>query len=274
MFQVSCRRVCGLLGLHRSTYHYRPQDRPDAPLAAALRTQAKRRRRWGYRRLLLLLRREGWTGNHKRVYRVYRQEHLQIPHRRKRRRSKERGRQPMPAAALNQRWSMDFMSDQLADGRRIRVLNVLDDFSRRCLASEVDTSLPGLRVCRVLDVLVKSHGLPISLLLDNGPEFSGKALDEWAYRHSVRLDFIAPGKPTQNPYVESFNGKIRDECLNEHWFSNMADARRTLELWRQDYNTVRPHSGLNNLTPEQFAAQHHKPGQPPIGATRKTILLS
>ncbi|MQG58009.1 MAG: transposase family protein [SAR202 cluster bacterium] len=149
MFQVSCRRVCGLLGLHRSTYHYRPQDRPDAPLAAALRTQAKRRRRWGYRRLLLLLRREGWTDNHKRIYRVYRQEHLQIPHRRKRRRSKERGRQPMPATALNQRWSMDFMSDQLADGRRIRVLNVLDDFSRRCLASEVDTSLPGLRVCRV-----------------------------------------------------------------------------------------------------------------------------
>ena len=274
MFQVSYRRVCGLLGRHRSTYHYRPQDRLDAPLAAALRGQAKRRRRWGYRRLMVLLRREGWTDNHKRICRVYRQEHLQISHRRKRRRSKERGRQPMPATALNQRWSMDFMSDQLADGRRIRVLNILDDFSRRCLASEVDTSLPGLRVCRVLDELVTRHGSPISLLVDNGPEFSGKALDEWAYRHGVRLDFIAPGKPTQNPYVESFNGKIRDECLNEHWFSCMADARRTLEIWRQDYNTVRPHSRLNDLTPEQFARQHHKPGQLPIGAARKTESLS
>ena len=180
----------------------------------------------------------------------------------------------MPATALNQRWSMDFMSDQLADGRRIRVLNILDDFSRRCLASEVDTSLPGLRVCRVLDELVTRHGSPISLLVDNGPEFSGKALDEWAYRHGGRLDFIAPGKPTQNPYVESFNSKIRDECLNEHWFSCMADARRTLEIWRQDYNTVRPHSRLNDLTPEQFARQHHKPGQLPIGAARKTESLS
>ena len=185
----------GFLDSIVATYHYRPQDRLDAPLAAALRGQAKRRRRWGYRRLMVLLRREGWTDNHKRICRVYRQEHLQISHRRKRRRSKERGRQPMPATALNQRWSMDFMSDQLADGRRIRVLNILDDFSRRCLASEVDTSLPGLRVCRVLDELVTRHGSPISLLVDNGPEFSGKALDEWAYRHGGRLDFIAPANP-------------------------------------------------------------------------------
>jgi len=273
-FQVSGRRVCGLLGLHRSTYHYRPQDRLDAPLAAALRVQARHRRRWGYRRLLLLLRREGWTDNHKRIYRVYRQEHLQIPQRRKRRRSKDRGRQPMPATALNQRWSMDFMSDQLANGRRIRVLNILDDFSRRCLANEVDTSLPGLRVCRVLDGLVTCHGSPVSLLVDNGPEFSGKALDEWAYRHGVRLDFIAPGKPTQNPYVESFNGKIRDECLNEHWFSSMADARRTLEIWRQDYNTVRPHTSLDNLTPEEFAQRNHSPGQQPVGVAQQTTLLS
>ena len=180
----------------------------------------------------------------------------------------------MAATTLNQRWSMDFMSDQLADGRRIRVLNVLDDFSRRCLASEVDTSLPGLRVCRLLDELVTRHGRPGSLLVDNGPEFSGKALDEWAYQHGVRLDFIAPGKPTQNPYVESFNGKIRDECLNEHWFASVADARRKLEHWRQDYNTVRPHSSLNNLTPEQYVEQYHNAEQPITGTAHETTLLS
>ena len=133
---------------------------------------------------------------------------------------------------------------------------MLDDFSRRCLAAEVDTSLPGLRVYRVLEQLVSHHGKPEALLVDNGPEFTGKALDEWAYQHGVRIDFIAPGKPTQNPYVESFNGKLRDECLNEHWFTSVEDARRILNAWRRDYNTVRPHSSLKNLTPEQFATQH------------------
>ena len=169
----------------------------------------------------------------------------------------------MPAVGFNQRWSMDFVSDQLANGRRIRVLNVLDDFSRRCLAAEVDTSLPGLRVCRVLDRLVALHGNPEALLVDNGPEFAGKALDECAYQRRVRIDFIAPGKPTQNRYVESFNGKLRDECLNEHWFTSLADARRILTAWRQDYNTVRPHSSLQNLTPEQFAQQQGKTASSP-----------
>jgi putative transposase len=162
----------------------------------------------------------------------------------------------MPARSANERWSMDFMSDQLADRRRIRVLNVLDDCTRRCLASVVDTSISGLYVCRVLDQLVASHGTPEVLLVDNGPEFAGKALDEWAYQHGVRLEFIAPGKPPQNPYVESFNGKLRDECLNEHWFTSLADARRILSTWRHDYNNVRPHMSLKNLTPEQFARKH------------------
>ena len=149
------------------------------------------------------------------------------------------------------------MSDQLTDGCRLRILNVLDDFSRRYLASEVDTSLPGLRVCRVLNQLTAIHGRPRSLLVDNGPEFTGKALDEWAYNYGVRIDFIAPGKPTQN-YVESFNRKLRDECLNEHWFTSLTDARETVEDWRRDYNSVRPQSSLNNLTPEQFVRQNQQ----------------
>ena len=147
---------------------------------------------------------------------------------------------------------MDFMSDQLADGSRYRILTVLDDFSRVCLATEADTSLPGHRVCRVLDELVARHGVPESLLTDNGPEFTGKALDEWAYRHGVRQLFIAPGKPMQTPFIESFNGKFRDECLNEHWFFSLKDVRRTLDTWRLDYNTVRPHSSLDDLTPQEF----------------------
>ena len=190
------RRACGLLDLHRSTYHYCPRQRDDAPLATALRSSAAKRRRWGYRRLMLLLRREGWMDNHKRIYRIYTQQRLQVRCRRRRRPAASRGQRPMPAVDFNQRWSMDFVSDQLANGRRIRVLNVLDDFSRRCLAAEVDTSLPGLRVCRVLDRLVSHHGKTEALLVDNGPDFAGKALDEWAYKRCVRIDFIAPGKPT------------------------------------------------------------------------------
>ena len=170
--------------------HYRPRQRNDAPLATALRAQAAKRRR------LLLLRREGWMDNHKRIYRIYTQQRLQVRCRRRRRPAASRGQRPMPAVDFNQRWSMDFVSDQLANGRRIRVLNVLDDFSRRCLAAEVDTSLPGLRVCRVLDRLVSHHGKTEALLVDNGTDFAGKALDEWAYKRCVRIDFIAPGKPT------------------------------------------------------------------------------
>ena len=154
----------------------------------------------------------------------------------------------MPAVGFNQRWSMNFVSDQLADGRRVRVLNVLDDFSRRCLAAEVDASLPGLRVCRVFDQLVSHHGKPEAQLVDNAPEFTGKALYEWAYQRGVRIVSIAPGKPTQNPYVESFSGKLRDECLNEHWFTSLADARRILTAWRQDYN---------NRTTTQLTAKSH-----------------
>lgn len=176
--------------------------------------------------------------------------------RRKRKRMCGAGRVPMSLACQrNQRWSMDFVADSLANGRRIRVLTVVDDFTRECLATEVDTSLPGVRVARVLDRLGAQRGLPETITVDNGPEFAGRALDAWAYQHQVQLHFIQPGKPVQNAYIESFNGKLRDECLNEHWFGSLYHAQTIVEGWRQDYNGVRPHSTLGNLTPDQFAQQ-------------------
>lgn len=220
----------------------------------ALKEAALRRRRWGYRMLSLMLKRRGFTDNAKRIYRIYREEGLQVRQRRKRKTAKWRGERPQAAGGLNQRWSMDFMSDQLADGRKMRTFNVVDDFSRECLAIEVDTSLCGARVARVLDRLVAERGRPARIVLDNGPEFTGRELDRWAYEHEVELAFIQPGKPIQNAFVESFNGTMRNECLNEHWFLTLADARSIIENWRIDYNLNRPHSSLGGMTPSEFAA--------------------
>ncbi len=203
----------------------------------------------------MLLRREGWTVNWKRVYRVYRQEHLQVGKRpRKRRVSQQRLPLALPDGP-NERWSMDFMTDSLAMGRRFRTLNVVDDYTRECLRIEVDTSLSGERVARVLEELCWQRGGPPVIVVDHGPEFTSQALDRWAYQRGVKLHFIDPGKPEQNAYVESFNGKFRDECLNEHWFADLKEARQKIEDWRQDYNQRRPHSALGYRTPEEFAAQ-------------------
>jgi putative transposase len=155
---------------------------------------------------------------------------------------------------------MDFVSDGLAHGRRFRCLNVVDDYTRECLAIEVDTSLPGIRVKQVMQRLCEMRGLPLSITVDNGPEFAGKVLDAWAYEAGVTLSFIRPGKPVENAYIESFNGKFRDECLNEHWFTSMKHARKMIEAWRIEYNVERPHSSLGYLTPEQFAFAHSQKG--------------
>lgn len=231
---------------------------------------ATKRRRWGYRRLLVVLRRAGWTDNHKRVYRVYKEARLQVPKRRKRKAAKWRGEKPVAPQQANQRWSMDFVHDATARGRKIRLLNVVDDFTRECLRIEVDTSLSGHRVTRGLDQLLELRGKPQALLMDNGPEFTGTALDRWAYANGVGLQFIEPGKPMQNPYVESFNGKLRDECLNEHWFLSLEEARSITEQWRIDYNNTRPHSGLDYMTPTQFAKQACSGASPPWGAPGET----
>ncbi len=254
-FGVGQRRACGLFETARSSYVYRAQAPDDEPLRAALRQAAQERKRYGYRRLIWRLRRQGWRDNHKRIERIYREEGLQV-RRRGRKRMTRVARQPLVRPTqLNERWSMDFVADSLADKRRIRLLNILDEYSRECLQIEVDTSLPGARVVRTLEQLRQTRGCPRQIVIDNGPEFTGQALDQWAYTCGVDLVFIEPGKPQQNAFIESFNGKLRDECLNEHWFVSLADARQTTAQYRWMYNEDRPHSGLDNQTPSEFAAQ-------------------
>lgn len=248
------RRACGLVGISRSSWRYQGSGRDDGPLRDRLRELATQRRRFGYRRLHVLLRREGWVVNHKRVYRIYREAGLVV-----RKRSRKRvARLRCPALAPtgpDQCWSLDFVSDALSWGRTLRMLTVEDTFTREALAIEVDTSLAGMRVARVLDRLVGARGAtPGTITLDNGPELTSKALDQWAYERGVYLDFIEPGKPVQNCFIESFNGRLRDECLNEHWFQNLPHARQIVEEWRIDYNRNRPHSSLGDQTPDEFRA--------------------
>lgn len=265
-YLVSLRRACGLVKMSTSSFYYRAKPREDEQLRSALKESAVRRKRWGYRMLTEVLRRQGYTDNHKRIYRVYREEGLQVAVRRKRKTARWRGEKPAASLARNDRWSMDFVSDQLADGRKIRTLNIVDDHTRECLAIEVDTSLSGFRVCRVLDRLVADRGHPARIITDNGPEFTSKVLDRWAYEHCVELQFIQPGKPVQNAFVESFNGTFRNECLNEHWFISLQEAKELIEAWRVDYNTERPHSSLGGKTPGEFATFAQTPLRPTASA--------
>ncbi len=253
---ISERRACRLLNLCRASCRYRRRPDRNVQLRSRLRVLAEQRRRFGYRRLQVLLEREGVAVNHKRVRRLYREEGLSLRQRRGRRRY--RGVRVVPArpVRVNQRWSMDFMSDALADGRRFRVLNVVDDFSREHLAAEPGRSLTGRHVVAVLDRVARQRGYPEAIVSDNGPEFCSRVVDAWAHQHGVQLRFIRPGKPVENAYVESLNGRCRDECLNEHLFVSIDEARLELERWRLDYNGTRPHSSLGNLTPEEFAQQH------------------
>lgn len=250
---LSVRRSCQLVGMERKTFRYRSRRPRREDLRVRLRVLAEERVRWGYRRLHVLLRREGIQANHKAVYRLYREEGLAVRRRKRKRVSVPRRPMVVPQR-LNERWSMDYVSDVIRGGRRIRIFNVVDDLSREGLASEVDTSLPARRVIQTLEEIALERGYPERIVCDNGPEFRSRALDEWAYENGVSLDFIQPGKPVQNPFVESFNGKMRDECLNVHWFANVEEARLVIADWRRDYTQVRPHSSLGNRTPSEFAA--------------------
>ncbi len=248
------RRACTLASLHRSTCQYELRRRDDPELVARLRELASERPRFGYRRLHALVRRDArWRDvNRKVVYRLYKAEGLAV---RRRSRKKMRITRAAPPAAVsrpNERWAMDFVHDSLSDGRTFRTFNVVDAYTRECHAIEVDTSLPAARVVRVLDKLVWQHGLPESLRVDNGPEFISMTLHDWAAKHGVKLDFIQPGKPTQNAHVESFNGRFRDECLAQARFPTLARARVEIELDRLDYNSERPHSSLSYQTPKAF----------------------
>ncbi len=245
-------RACRLVGLNRSSMNYRPRRPDDSMLRQRLRELAAQRRRFGYRRLGRLLEREGHVLNRKKLYRLYREEKLMV-HRRGRHKRAIGTRAPMTLPnAINQRWSLDFVSDALGDGRRFRSLCVVDNFSRECLAAVVDTSLGGVRVVRELERLVTERGTPGVIVSDNGTELTSCAVLRWA---TGRLDwhYIEPGKPVQNAFIESFNSRLRDECLNEHVFLTLAEARATIDAWRQDYNQLRLHGSLGALTPTEFA---------------------
>jgi putative transposase len=251
---LSQRRACGLIGITRRALNYTRGEDRNHELRQRLRALAEEKRRWGCPLLYQLIRREGFAVNHKRVERLYREEGLSLRRRRTRkRRSHLRVVRERPSAA-NHTWAMDFVHDSLLNGRRFRALTIIDQWSRECPAIEVNVSLTGERVASALERLRVTRGLPTVIQSDNGCEFTSRVMDHWAYEHGVKLQFIEPGKPIQNAFIESFNSRLREECLNAEVFVSLDDARRKIEQWRQEYNRERPHSSLGYLTPEAFAA--------------------
>jgi len=249
---VSERRALRTLGFNRSSHRYQVR-KDDGKLGRRLQELAEARPRFGYRRLHVLLRREGEVVNHKRVWRVYKALDLSVRKKTRRKRAVQCRTPLVVPSKANERWSMDFVSDQLAGGQRFRVLNVVDDFTRECVVCFADTSITGLVVARLLREAVEARGKPRVIVSDNGPEFTSRALDAWAHQEGIVRHFIDPGKPVQNAFVESFNGRFRDECLNQHWFASLPQARLIFVVWQRDYNDVRPHGSLGNLTPHEFA---------------------
>jgi putative transposase len=256
-YAVSERRACAVLRVQRSSHRYRSTREPQEALRKRIQELAKSRTRYGYKRLHLLLKREGIVVNKKRVHRLYCLEGLQLGRRRPRRHVSAATRQPPKQApqAPNVAWSMDFVSDEIANGERFRVLTIVDVFTRECLAVEAGKRLTSEDVVRVLQRVSSTRGTPTRIHCDNGSEFSGRLLDLWAYSHRVVLEFSRPGKPTDNAFIESFNGSLRDECLNVHWFEDLNDAKEKLQAWQVEYNESRPHRALKNLSPREFVDQ-------------------
>jgi putative transposase len=252
-YEMSERRACRVLGADRTGVRYEARRPDDAALRERLKALAQERRRFGYRRLHVLLRREGHAVNSKRVQRIYREERLTVRRRGGRKRAIGTRRPLEAPTAANQRWSLDFVSDQLTDGRRFRILAVVDDCTRECLGLVADTSLSGRRVARELDNIIRQRGRPTTIVSDNGTELTSNAILGWADETGVGWHYIAPGKPQQNGFIESFNGRLRDELLNETLFRSLPHARAVLEAWRRDYNEARPHSKLGWMTPLDFA---------------------
>lgn len=251
---MSQKRACRVMMLQRASWYYRSRKDEQAALRMRIKEIAAVRIRYGYLRIHVLLKREGWKINHKRVYRLYREEGLNLRAKRSRKRvsaAPRIGRSEI--TEMNQCWSMDFVSDTLFDGRRFRALTIVDNFSRECLGIKADQGITGEHVVGLLERICFSRGAPGMIRVDNGPEFISKALDKWAYENTVTLDFSRPGKPTDNAFIESFNGSFRDECLNVNWFQSLGDARAKIETWRKEYNEFRPHSSLGDLTPRDFA---------------------
>jgi putative transposase len=255
-FGLSQRRMSRLTGWNRSSLQYTCRERSDTALRERLRHWAALKPRWGAPILHDVLRAEGLVRNHKRTERLYREEGLAL-RRKARRKLPAAVRVPLPqASGPDQRWSIDFVHDQLSDGRRFRSLTIVDEFTRQCLAITVDHSIGGAGVVRTLEQLLGERSKPSLLITDNGPEFTSRALHQWAQHHGVNLHHIQPGKPTQNAFIESFNGTFRDDCLNQHWFRSLAEARLLIEHWRKEYNTLRPHSSIGRIPPDIFALHH------------------
>jgi putative transposase len=271
-FLTSERRVCGLMEIPRMSYRYR-SCRDDSGLRERLLTLAREKPRFGYRRLWVLLGRDRQGDerrvNHKRVWRVYRDLGLCV--KRTRRKRLERAMRPRPVlSAPNQEWAVDFVSDVAASGRRLRILTVVDSYTRECLALEVDSSLPSRRVTRALSEIIDGRGAPMAIRSDNGPEVSSRHFLAWCIEKRIDAVHIQPGKPTQNAHIESFNGRLRDECLNVNWFWNLLDARTKIAAWRAEYNSQRPHTALGYLTPDEFARGAASPSSV-SNSTRPTL---
>lgn len=255
-FGLSVQRATNLVALRRASFYYKPKTaRDDSGVIARMKELVEKNRSIGLPMMHVILKREGLVKNHKRTERIYREQNLAKKLRKNKKRPAATRLELPRATRPNERWSMDFMQGVLWGGRRFRTLCVVDQFTKECPVIEVDTSITGLRVSRVLEWLGMTRKLPESITVDNGPEFAGLVLDRWAYTNNVKLDFIKPGKPTQNAYIESFNGRVRQECLNQHHFLDLEEARKTIEDWRLQYNEFRPHSSLDGMTPECFARQ-------------------
>lgn len=252
---VSQRRACAILRIDRSSVRYQSTRADDSYLREAMKKVAAERRRFGYRRIHVMLERQGIRMNQKKLRRLYREEKLQVRKRGGRKRALGTRRPMLLPSRANERWSLDFVSDSFTDGRRFRVLAIVDDFSRECLALVADTSLSGLRVTRELTHLIQQRGKPMTIVSDNGTELTSMAVLKWCQETNVEWHYIQPGKPMQNGFVESFNGSFRDECLNETLFSSLREARLKINDWKEDYNHHRPHSSLGNLTPCEFAEE-------------------
>jgi putative transposase len=257
-YGMSQRWAFRAVQLNRSSGRYQSAKTPDTDLEARIRTLALARRRFGYRRIFLLLRREGVIVNKKKVYRIYRAAGLSVRRRKGRKKALGSREERREVQRPNGRWSLDFVSDQLTDGRRLKLMTVVDEYTREALRVVVSRSIRGDDVTRELEGIVAERGMPEEIQSDNGTEFTSNAVQEWAYRRGIKWRYIEPGKPTQNSYIESFNGRIRDECLNEHWFETVTEAKSLIELWRKDYNEHRPHSSLGGMTPAAFAQEAKK----------------
>ena len=251
---ISQRRACRLIGQARSNQSYRSRKDRREGLRLRMKEIANTRIRFGYRRVHVMLKREGWQLGRSQAYRIYREEQLQLRSKLpKRRKMVVQRQQRVQARAPGEVWTIDFVADEFGEGGKFRMLTVVDVFTRQALAVDAGVRLRGENVVETLNRLVARHGAPKYVFVDNGSEFTGRLMDMWAYHHGVRLHFSRPGKPTDNSYVETFNGSLRDECLNVHWFKTLTEAKQVLEAWRRDYNESRPHSSLNDMTPAEFA---------------------